>query len=134
MSASLEGFASSERDGTGDIVPVMVDLMYSMGDPLAIEMEIACEVEDSVQLWVFGRDLLYSGLFLPMGFDQVLVEPGCELLAITIINSETRSEVTIRLEKQEVRSFLMRTFSLVPSWKESELLNIDQELESLLNG
>ncbi|WP_051854644.1 SsgA family sporulation/cell division regulator [Streptomyces sp. NRRL B-1347] len=86
-----------------------VRLGYSPDDPLALWMDLyvtGAELPDAT--WVFGRDLLATGLILPTGEGDVRVRPhGEDETDVELVSG--RTWCVVRLAADDVRDFVART-------------------------
>jgi hypothetical protein len=123
------------------IVPLVASLHYSACDPYAIRMAFHVGAEEPVE-WIFARDLLADGLLTPEGDGDVRVWPSApmgspdqERDGRSVLNIELSSpfgEALFEAPSEAIASFLDRTFRVVPMGKESDVIDIDGELNGLL--
>ena len=124
------------------IVPLVASLHYSGSDPYAIRMAFHVGTEDPVE-WIFARDLLADGLMTPEGDGDVLIWPSSPVIGpdgqtdgpLSVLNIKLSSpfgEAHFEAPAQAIANFLDRTFRIVQMGKESQVIDIDAELNSLL--
>lgn len=123
------------------IVPLVASLNYSGSDPYAIRMAFHVGTEEPVE-WIFARDLLADGLMGPEGDGDVRVWPSAPADSLdeaaesrSVLNIELSSpfgEAHFEAPSEAIASFLDRTFRAVPMGKESDVIDIDAELNGLL--
>jgi hypothetical protein len=124
------------------IVPLVASLHYSGSDPYAIRMAFHVGTEDPVE-WIFARDLLADGLMTPEGDGDVLIWPsapsggmdGQDQGPLSVLNIKLSSpfgEAHFEAPAEAIGNFLDRTFRVVPMGKESQVIDIDAELNGLL--
>ncbi|MFE9428083.1 SsgA family sporulation/cell division regulator [Kitasatospora sp. NPDC006697] len=117
-----------------------VVLRYRAADPLAVTMVFPAEYSlderrapqpEAEVVWVFGRELLASGLELPSGVGDVHVRPcrGPQ----TMVELRTPEGVALlRFEAGALRRFLAESYRAVPAGRELGLLDPDRALAELL--
>ena len=128
------------------IVPLVASLHYSGSDPYAIRMAFHVGAEDPVE-WIFARDLLADGVTTPEGEGDVRIwpsspdtgkdpAPDAEIRgALSVLNIKLSSpfgEAHFEAPSEAITSFLDRTYSIVRMGRESAVIDIDAELNSLL--
>jgi hypothetical protein len=120
------------------VVPLVASLHYSGSDPYAIRMAFHVGAEDPVE-WIFARDLLADGLVTPQGDGDVQIWPSAEegqargpLSVVNIKLSSPFGEAHFEAPAAAIGNFLDRTFRVVPMGKESQVIDIDAELNGLL--
>ncbi|WP_405752740.1 SsgA family sporulation/cell division regulator [Streptomyces sp. NBC_00012] len=101
-------------------------------DPLAIRMDFhVTENEPPVATWVFGRDLLATGLILPSGEGDVRVRPhGEDETDVELISG--RAWCVVRMASADVRDFVVRTRSAEEYCGEEIDTALDRMLTELL--
>ena len=108
------------------------ELRYDPDDPFAVSLAIGVECGDPV-VWVFARDLLAAGIGTPTGLGDITIEPADDdqsrQLRITLA---TDSLATLLVPRDPVVEFLVDTFAIVPTGSESERIDLDAEIASLL--
>ena len=124
------------------VVPLVASLHYSGSDPYAIRMAFHVGTEDQVE-WIFARDLLADGLVTPEGDGDVQIWPSAPSTApdgqarspLGVLNIKLSSpfgEAHFEAPATAIGNFLDRTFRIVPMGKESQVVDIDAELNGLL--
>jgi hypothetical protein len=124
------------------IVPLVASLHYSGSDPYAIRMAFHVGTEDPVE-WIFARDLLADGLMTPEGDGDVLIWPSSPVIGpdgqtdgpLSVLNIKLSSpfgEAHFEAPAEAIANFLDRTFRIVQMGRESQVIDIDAELNSLL--
>ena len=124
------------------VVPLGASLHYSGSDPYAIRMAFHVGTEDPVE-WIFARDLLADGLMTPEGDGDVLIWPSSPVIGpdgqtdgpLSVLNIKLSSpfgEAHFEAPAEAIANFLDRTFRIVQMGKESQVIDIDAELNSLL--
>jgi Streptomyces sporulation and cell division protein, SsgA len=122
------------------VVPLVASLHYSGSDPYAIRMAFHVGSEDPVE-WIFARDLLADGLMSPEGDGDVQIWPSTPAPGpvgqgpLSVLNLKLSSpfgEAHFEAPAEAIANFLDRTFRVVPMGKETEVIDIDAELNGLL--
>lgn len=115
-----------------DAVSLAADLRYSLSDPFAVT--VAFGGDDVTVEWVFARELLLGGLEHPSGDGDVHVWPswraGQDLVLIALSSPDGRA--VLEADTLDLRSFLDATIDLVRPGTETEHVDIDAGIASLL--
>ncbi|MEV0504195.1 SsgA family sporulation/cell division regulator [Streptomyces spectabilis] len=112
-----------------------VTLGHSPDDPLALRMDLyvtGAELPDTT--WVFGRDLLATGLILPTGEGDVRVRPhGEDETDVELVSG--RAWCVVRMAADDVREFVAGTRCAADSCDEEIGTALDRMLaETLRRG
>jgi Streptomyces sporulation and cell division protein, SsgA len=114
-------------------VPLVASLYYSADDPYAVRMAFHVGMDDPVE-WIFARDLLATGLDGPAGEGDVQVWPGddrgSEVLNIAL--SSPFGEAHFEAPRDATEEFLKRTYSVISCGQETDVIDLDSELDMLL--
>jgi hypothetical protein len=114
-------------------LPVLADMAYDEKDPYAIKVAFHTGGADVVE-WTFARSLLTDGVTHPVGEGDVQVWPshtdGKPVVCISLCSPSGRALFEAPLA--ELVEFLTRTYSVVPTGSESEYVDVDAELATLL--
>ena len=119
------------------IVPLVASLYYNRTDPYAIRMAFHVGTDEPVE-WIFARDLIAAGLQARQGEGDVHVWPSeaaAEDDDETVLNIELSSpfgQAHFEAPADAMGAFLKRTYSVVPSGRESDYVDIESELNDLL--
>jgi hypothetical protein len=118
-------------------VPLRATLSYDLSDPFAVRVMFHTAPHEHVE-WVFARELLYLGSIRHTGDGDVRVWPACEddgndagetmLLAL----SSPYGRALFEMPLADVVDFLGHTYSAAPAGDESNLIDVDEELRTLL--
>ncbi|MGC0379740.1 SsgA family sporulation/cell division regulator [Streptomyces sp. SAI-229] len=108
---------------------------YSADDPFAVSLDLILRSGIAVT-WVVSRDLLDAGTTRPSGEGDIKVwpsrpEPG-RRRSLYLSLDRPDGRVTFEADFAEIREWLDRTYALVPSGSEPELLDWDALEASLL--
>jgi hypothetical protein len=114
-------------------VPVTASLCYRRDDPYAIQMAFHVGTDEPVQ-WAFGRDLLAAGLEQHTGEGDVRLWPSNALFrsVLNISLSSPHGQAHFEAPLAPMRSFLLRTYDILPAGGEGGLADIDGELDQML--
>lgn len=118
------------RSSTGTLHRISAALGYDAADPFAISLRFTTTQQDVV--WVFGRELLRSGLSAPTGDGDVHIWPSRDPSGGSLTIIELRSpegHLVVQAHSHEMFSFLSRTFEMVPAGAESGRLDLDLLVE-----
>lgn len=114
---------------------VPADLSYTPGDPYAVQVAFHTGSPESVE-WTFARSLLTDGVTHPVGDGDVQVWPisSARQQMVCLSLSSPSGRALFEAPLPQVVQFLTRTYQLVPTGCESEFVDVDAELDSLLGG
>ena len=117
-----------------DMVAVPVALHYDTADPYSVRSTFHTGHGDGVR-WVFARDLLAEGMRTAAGDGDVRVWPsvsgGCPVVCIGLRSPD--GAALLEAPASTVRSFLAKTFTLVPEGSEGQLIDMDRTITALLS-
>jgi hypothetical protein len=115
-------------------------LSYEAADPFAVRItfgDIArgpAAADDGVT-WLVGRDLLRVGLDRPAGDGDVRVWPASSTADVLFLHLRAPSgEALFELSRATLSAFLRETEALVPVGSEAAVLDLDDELATLLSN
>jgi hypothetical protein len=116
--------------------PVHADLSYSHADPYAVRVAFHTGGSETVE-WTFARSLLTDGVTQPAGDGDVQVWPandttGNPMVCLSLSSPSGRALFEAPLTR--VVEFLTETYALVPTGSESDFVDVDAELSTLLDG
>jgi hypothetical protein len=115
-------------------VPLVASLYYGAEDPYAIKMAFHVGTDEPVE-WIFGRELLATGLECPTGEGDVQVWPedaeGHDVLNLAL--SSPFGEAHFEAPLAATAEFLKSTYELIPVGSEGDFIDIDTELDDLLS-
>lgn len=116
-------------------LPVPADITYDPADPYAVRVAFHTGGDEVVE-WTFARSLLTEGVTQAVGAGDVQVWPsqtnGRRTVCVALSSPSGRALFEASLT--DVVQFLTRTYALVPTGNESEYVDIDAELATLLSG
>ena len=114
-------------------VPLVASLDYVANDPYAIKMAFHVGADEPVE-WIFGRELLATGLEAPVGEGDVQVWPddteGSDILNIAL--SSPFGEAHFEAPLSDTAEFLKSTYGIVPAGTESDFVDFEGELDDML--
>ena len=114
-------------------LPVEARATYAMSDPFAVRLDISTG-PDSEVTWHFSRELLTAGVAAAAGEGDVRIEPLVteEGRRVRITLSSPDGAAALEAPLAQVAEFLTETFVLVPTGSESDFVDLDREIASLL--
>ena len=116
-------------------VSLPVVLHYDVADPYAVHATFRTGQGDGVS-WVFARELLTLGVHRATGDGDVRVWPswssGAEVVFVGLTSPD--GEALLQAPTLELLDFLGRTFTLCSQGQETDHLDIDSAIESLLTS
>ncbi|WP_052709135.1 SsgA family sporulation/cell division regulator [Streptomyces sp. NRRL S-495] len=107
---------------------------HSPDDALAVRMDLfAAEDDPPAATWVFGRDLLATGLILPTGEGDVRVRPhGEDETDVELVSGQ--SWCVVRMASAHVRDVVARTQSAEELWNDKARSELDRVLAEILSS
>jgi Streptomyces sporulation and cell division protein, SsgA len=119
----------------GAPLPVTASLRYDQADPYAVSITFHTGSSESVR-WTFARQLLTDGVERPVGEGDVRVWPthseGVPVICVALSSPSGRALFEAPLSG--VVEFLSRSYLAVPTGSESDFVDLDTELSTLLPG
>lgn len=122
-------------DPWGRSVDVPTTLGYRVDDPFAVSLTFHAGSGDVS--WVVARTLLLQGLASPAGEGDVKVYPSIDedAHAVAILDfCSPDGRLVAQADSRELQTFLARTFSAVPVGTESQYLDMDALIATLLDA
>jgi Streptomyces sporulation and cell division protein, SsgA len=124
------------------VVPLVASLHYSASDPYAIRMAFHVGPEEPVE-WIFARELLADGMATPVGDGDVQIWPSSSAMGadgeirgpLSVLNLKLSSpfgEAHFEAPADAISNFLDRTYGIVRMGRETDVIDIDAELNGLL--
>ncbi|MBB4895355.1 hypothetical protein FHS39_004433 [Streptomyces olivoverticillatus] len=112
---------------------VPAQLLYERADPFAVRVTFppAASLDGDEVEWAFARELLARGLLTPAGGGDVRVWP-CGPHRTVLEFHAAEGVAMVQLDTPELRTFLARTYALVPAGGEGGHLDVDSDLAVLL--
>jgi hypothetical protein len=118
----------------GAPLPVTASVGYDTADPYAVTVTFHTGTAEPVR-WTFARQLLTDGVKHPVGEGDVKAWPshtdGVPVVCIALSSPSGRALFEAPLSG--VVEFLSRSYLAVPTGSESEYVNLDAELDTLLS-
>ena len=106
------------------IDPVPARLLYDQADPWAVTLVL--NVGDRAEReWLFGRDLLASGMLREVGDGDVRISPEGDLVWVTLTSPSGRAELAF--PRAAMEKALEKTEDMVPPGAEGEFFDWDRE-------
>jgi hypothetical protein len=115
--------------------PVHASLSYSPRDPYAVRVAFHTGGTEIVE-WTFARSLLSDGVTHPVGEGDVQVWPTDDedQAGFCLALSSPSGRALFEAPLPRIVAFLTQTYSVVPTGSETQLIDVDAELASLLKG
>lgn len=114
-------------------VPLLATLEYAADDPYAIRMAFHVGGDEPVE-WIFARELLTVGIERRAGDGDVQVwpvGPGDDR-TLNLALSSPFGNALFEVPLTPIADFLHKTYDIVSAGRESEFVDMDDELEHLL--
>lgn len=121
-------------DPNGAATPIQGELHYDSGDPYAVTTVF--KTPQSEVRWTFGRDLLCEGIYEPSGDGDVHVWPCLDADGHAVVIIELCSpdgEALVQARTGELSQFVERMTRMVALGTESDHINLDSTIASLLD-
>ena len=117
----------------GAPLPVTANVSYDTADPYAVTVTFHTGAAEPVR-WTFARQLLTDGVEAPVGDGDVRAWPGHTdgVPVVSIALSSPSGRALFEAPLSGVVEFLSRSYLAVPTGCESDFVNLDAELTSLL--
>lgn len=115
-------------------LPLSAELRYDAADPYAVEALFDTGAESPVR-WVFARDLLAEGLTRATGEGDVVVRPAVDeqgAAAVHLVLASPDGRAMLEASAEDLRGFLSDTYAVIPRGRESDNVDVDAALLSLL--
>jgi hypothetical protein len=122
-------------DASGAATPIEAELRYDASDPFAVTTVFM--TGHSEVRWTFGRDLLSEGLYEPAGDGDVHVWPCLDTNGHAVVIIELCSpdgEALVQARTGDLRAFVDRMNKAVKPGTESDLLDVDALIASILES
>ncbi len=112
---------------------VPAHLRYERTDPFAVRIAFpaAASLDGAEVEWAFARDLLARGLLRSAGGGDVRVWPCGPHRTVLEFHAQ-EGVAMVQIDTPELRSFLARSYALVPAGGEGGQLDVDSDLAALL--
>lgn len=122
---------------TMTLVPVRGVFTYEPSDPYGIKAVFRMgEMAEAVE-WVFGRDLVATGLTRETGLGDVRIwpaEPDSGVESVYFSLSSPEGAALLQCPRAPLAQFLNATFDAVPYGAEEEFIDLDDTIAALLDG
>jgi hypothetical protein len=118
----------------GAPLPVTAHVTYDTADPYAVTVTFHTGAAEPVR-WTFARQLLTDGVERPVGEGDVKAWPSHTdgLPVVCIALSSPSGRALFEAPLSGVVEFLSRSYLAVPTGSESDFVDLDNELGSLLS-
>jgi hypothetical protein len=112
-------------------------LSYDVSDPFAVRITFGDggSADDDGIAWLVGRELLQAGLERPTGEGDVRLWPSRTAGDVLFLHLRAPSgEALFEVSRGTVAGFLRLTENIVPLGEEASVLDVDDELATLLSN
>lgn len=119
----------------GQDIAFVASLGYSADDPYAVWLTF--HIPGGDVRWAVARSLLLKGLSEPIGDGDIRLKPGIDEQghAVTVLDFHSPSgTLSTQARTVVLRTFLDRTWLVVPPGDETEQLDLDLLVGALLGG
>lgn len=117
-------------EGHPALVTVACSIIYTADEPYQIVFRF--HSDNSYNEWTFARDILIEGLECPTGEGDVKARADEQWFTMTFANTESKEIAEVWTEVDHIKEVVNTMLALVPRGK--EVLNFDEELQSLMEG
>jgi hypothetical protein len=107
---------------------VNADLRYHCDDPFAVQLVLSVDQCPAVT-WVFGRELLITGIRMPAGIGDVQVYPASDGLIIELRSGSVGARLLAHTA--DIEDFTARCTARVPLGTEMDHYDIAEDLRQL---
>jgi len=119
-------------DTEGLSTPLDAEFEYDPADPFAVS--ILFSDEPTPVRWTFARELLIEGFYEPTGDGDVHVWPCLSTNGSAVVILELSSpsgEVLVQVSSRSVAAFIHQMVAMVPVGAESDIVDLDAEINRL---
>jgi len=119
-------------DTEGLSTPLDAEFEYDPADPFAVS--ILFSDEPTPVRWTFARELLIEGFYEPTGDGDVHVWPCLSTNGSAVVILELSSpsgEVLVQVSSRAVAAFIHQMVAMVPVGAESDIVDLDAEINRL---
>jgi hypothetical protein len=120
----------------GPSLPVVAGLRYESADPWAVRVAFHTGGDgDGIVEWMFARQLLTDGIAQACGEGDVRVWPGLHdgERVVNLAMASPSGAALFEIDRDALVEFLQQTYLAVPTGHESESVDLDAELATLLS-
>ncbi len=107
---------------------VNAELRYHCDDPFAVHLLLSVDQSPAIT-WVFGRELLVTGVRMPAGIGDVQVYPASDGLIIELRSGSVGARLLAHTA--DIEQFAARTTAQVPLGSEMEHYDMTADLRQL---
>jgi Streptomyces sporulation and cell division protein, SsgA len=104
---------------------VNAELRYQCDDPFAVQMLLSVDQSPAIS-WIFGRDLLTTGVVMPSGMGDVQIYPTHDGVIIELRSGTAAAKLLAHTP--DLMDFTDQTLELVPLGSEMEHYDLDIDL------
>jgi hypothetical protein len=109
---------------------VNAEMRYHCDDPFAIQLLLSIDQSPAI-CWIFGRELLMTGVRMPTGVGDVQVYPTHDGVIIELRSGSTAARLLAHIP--DVTEFTDQSLQIVPLGAEMDHYDLDGELKVVCN-
>jgi hypothetical protein len=119
----------------GQHIPIRGTFIYNRDDPHAVQFHII-NPDGTRVLWVFGRELVYTGRTEPTGELNVRIAPwsGEPSFTAIVLISPPEDQALLKIPTSILDTFLTKAYGVVPRGQEFGIIDVAAAFEQLLAG
>ena len=107
---------------------VNAEMHYHCDDPYAIQLLLSVDQSPAI-CWIFGRELLMTGVRMPTGIGDVQVYPTHDGVIIELRSGSTVAKLLAHIP--DLTAFTDRSLEVVPFGTEMDHYDLDQGLAAV---
>lgn len=119
------------------LVPVRGLFSYDPADPYTVRAVFRTAGQSDVVEWVFGRDLVTTGITRETGLGDVRIWPaeeGSGVASVYFSLCSPEGDALLECPKLPLADFLDLTYKIVEYGAEEDFLDLDDTIKKLLDG
>ena len=107
---------------------VNAEMRYHCDDPYAIQLLLSVDQSPAI-CWIFGRELLMTGVRMPTGIGDVQVYPTHDGVIVELRSGDTAAKLLAHIP--DVTDFTDRSLQIVPLGTEMDHYGLDRGLTAI---
>ena len=107
---------------------VNAEMRYHCDDPFAIQLLLSVDQSPAI-CWIFGRELLMTGVRMPTGIGDVQVYPTHDGVIIELRSGDTAAKLLAHIP--DITDFTDRSLQIVPLGTEMDHYELDRGLATI---
>lgn len=119
------------------LIPVRGVFHYDPADPYTVKVVFRVNGSAEAVEWVFGRDLVTTGITRETGQGDVRIWPaeeGSGVESVFFALSSPEGTALLECPKAPLATFLDQTYKVVEYGAEEDFLDLDDTIQKLLDG